>query len=102
MKEIYDLGLMKGKRFENVIIQDTKRTLLLNRDMIKVYNPDFKVDNLHKIIVSYISHLELLIDIVPEDVKRKLVNLIDDQLLYCLCKKEWINLNNHIKESLNV
>ena len=102
VNKIYDLSAMSGKRFENVIIQDTMRTIALTHDIAKAHNPDFEIDNLEKIIVLYISDLKLLIDNMSIFIKMKIVNIIEGQLLFCLCKNEWANLKNHIKESLNV
>lgn len=50
---------MSANRYDNVALQDVKKTLLLNR---KTVNENFKVENLHSVVLSFIEDLSSLWD----------------------------------------
>jgi len=94
---IIDLENMDRDRIDDVILQDTKKILSLTPLSMSENFPDFDIDNIEYMIVSYIKDLRYIVNDLSINCKKELLMIIYDSLSYCMCRNKWKGLFDYIK-----
>jgi len=76
ISNIIDLEVMDPERLDDVVIQDTKAIMLLNKKFFEEKFEDFEVENLSWIMLSYIEDLGSLWKHLQTETRFELVGLI--------------------------